>query len=109
MNNLSKVQLSELELDALAELVNLGVGNAALGLREMVQEKYVTADRSRRPAPWWFPYDDEYARMMGVHNRAMHARSYPVRLLNQLRLLTFPRFWRRASLGAILRNADRLF
>jgi chemotaxis protein CheC len=31
--------LDEMELDALTELVNLGVGNAALGLREMVQEE----------------------------------------------------------------------
>lgn len=33
------VMLTELELDALTELVNLGVSNAALGLREMVQEE----------------------------------------------------------------------
>lgn len=33
------VVLNELELDALTELVNLGVGNAAVGLREMVQEE----------------------------------------------------------------------
>jgi len=31
--------LTELEQDALTELVNLGVGNAALGLREMVKEE----------------------------------------------------------------------
>jgi chemotaxis protein CheC len=31
--------LSELELDALTELVNLGVGHAAMGLREMVQQE----------------------------------------------------------------------
>jgi chemotaxis protein CheC len=31
--------LTELELDALTELVNLGVSTAALGLREMVQEE----------------------------------------------------------------------
>ena len=47
--------------------------------------------------------------MMGVHNRAFHARSFFTRAANQLRLLTFPRFWRRASLGAILRNLDKLF
>jgi succinate-semialdehyde dehydrogenase/glutarate-semialdehyde dehydrogenase len=87
----------------------IGRTHGLQGLKEMVQVKYVTADPSRRAAPWWFPYDEEYARMMGVHNRAMHSRSFFVRLLNQLRLLTFPRFWRRASLGAILRNADRLF
>lgn len=33
------VTLSELEFDALSELVNLGVGNAAVGLREMVREE----------------------------------------------------------------------
>ncbi len=33
--------LTDLELDALAELVNLGVSNAALGLREMVKEEVV--------------------------------------------------------------------
>lgn len=32
-------RLTELEQDALTELVNLGVSNAALGLREMVQEE----------------------------------------------------------------------
>ena len=35
------VALSDLELDALTELVNLGVGNAALALREMMQEEVV--------------------------------------------------------------------
>jgi chemotaxis protein CheC len=35
------VVLSELELDALTELVNLGVSNAALSLREMVREEVI--------------------------------------------------------------------
>ncbi len=86
----------------------IGRTHGLAGLREMVQVKYVTNDPSRRPAPWWFPYDGEYARMMGVHNRAFHGRSFLTRLANQIRLLTFPRFWRRASLGAILRNVDKL-
>jgi chemotaxis protein CheC len=34
-----RIELSELELDALTELVNLGVSNAALSLREMVREE----------------------------------------------------------------------
>jgi chemotaxis protein CheC len=33
--------LSELELDALTELVNLGVGRSALGLREMIGEEVI--------------------------------------------------------------------
>jgi acyl-CoA reductase-like NAD-dependent aldehyde dehydrogenase len=88
-----------------------GVGrtHGAAGLREMARVKYVTAESSRRLAPWWYPYDDEYGHMMAVHNRALHARSFFTRLQNQLRLLTFGRFWRRVSLGAILRNADKLF
>jgi hypothetical protein len=73
------------------------------------QSNFVSADPSRRTAAWWYPYDDEYARMMAVTGRALHARSFLVRVANQLRLLTFPRFWRRASLGAILRNLDSLF
>ena len=87
----------------------LGRVHGLAGLREMVQVKYVSHELGSRPAPWWFPYDHEYARMMGVHNRALHARSFLTRALNQLRLLAFPRFWRRASLGAILRNLDKLF
>jgi chemotaxis protein CheC len=35
------VNLSELELDAFTELVNLGVSNAALSLREMVREEVI--------------------------------------------------------------------
>jgi chemotaxis protein CheC len=35
------VALSELELDALTELVNLGVSNAAFSLREMVREEVI--------------------------------------------------------------------
>jgi len=35
------IELSELESDALTELVNLGVSNAALSLREMVREEVI--------------------------------------------------------------------
>jgi chemotaxis protein CheC len=41
MDQSSSVVLSELELDALTELVNLGVSNAALSLREMVREEVI--------------------------------------------------------------------
>lgn len=37
----SPIALSELEVDALSELVNLGVSHAALSLREMVKEEVV--------------------------------------------------------------------
>ncbi len=39
MTGAPSVMLAELELDALTELVNLGVSNAALSLREMVREE----------------------------------------------------------------------
>ena len=39
MNDTHPVKLTELEKDALTELVNLGVSNAALSLREMVREE----------------------------------------------------------------------
>ena len=41
MAAIAPIELSELELDALTELVNLGVSNAALGLREMVHEEVI--------------------------------------------------------------------
>lgn len=39
MTDIAKMELSELELDALTELVNLGVSRAAASLREMVREQ----------------------------------------------------------------------
>ncbi|HEY6641364.1 chemotaxis protein CheX [Povalibacter sp.] len=41
MTSAFSISLSELELDALTELVNLGVSGAALSLREMVHEEVV--------------------------------------------------------------------
>ena len=41
MNPALTVMLSELEMDALTELVNLGVSNSALSLREMVREEVI--------------------------------------------------------------------
>jgi succinate-semialdehyde dehydrogenase/glutarate-semialdehyde dehydrogenase len=78
------------------------------GLREMVQVKYVTTDRSRRPALWWFPYGAAYQRLMAVSNRALHGSSLWMRLRNQVALARFPRFWRRVNLGSLLKNIDKL-
>ena len=41
MDDGSPIVLTELELDALTELVNLGVSNAAFSLREMVREEVI--------------------------------------------------------------------
>jgi succinate-semialdehyde dehydrogenase/glutarate-semialdehyde dehydrogenase len=79
------------------------------GLREMVQVKYVSRDPSRRPAPWWYPYDEEYGRIWGTFNRAFHASTPWARVRNQIGLTRFKRFWRRANLPGVLLNLDKLF
>ena len=53
----------------------IGRTHGLAGLREMVQVKYVSRGVSRRPAPWWYPYGDEFRRLMSAANRALHARS----------------------------------
>jgi succinate-semialdehyde dehydrogenase/glutarate-semialdehyde dehydrogenase len=87
-----------------------GVGrtHGGAGLREMVQVKYVTEDWSRGPALWWYPYGDDYRRLMSTANRALHARSLFARIGSELQLVRFARFWRRVSLLSLLRNLDKL-
>jgi acyl-CoA reductase-like NAD-dependent aldehyde dehydrogenase len=88
-----------------------GVGrtHGLAGLREMVQVKYVSRDDSRRPALWWFPYDEEYGRLMAASGPALHSPSLWTRLVHQLRLAALPRFWKRASFRGLLTNLDKLW
>jgi len=88
-----------------------GVGRAhgPVGLREMVQVKYVARDDGAAPMLWWFPYGSELRRLMPSAARALHARSLWTRLAHATRLLGFHRFRRRGRLGSILKRADRLF
>jgi hypothetical protein len=79
------------------------------GLREMVQLKYVSRDPSRRPLLWWFPYDRELRRLAVSALKALHGSGVRTRLPNLLRLLGSRRLWRRAHLGAMARNPDKLF
>jgi acyl-CoA reductase-like NAD-dependent aldehyde dehydrogenase len=79
------------------------------GLREMVQVKYVSREFGGGADLWWYPYGAEFHRFMSTANRALHARSLWARLRAQLSLLGFRRFWRRARLGDILQNLDKLF
>jgi acyl-CoA reductase-like NAD-dependent aldehyde dehydrogenase len=79
------------------------------GLREMVQVKYVAREFGGGADLWWYPYGVELHRFMSTANRALHARSLRVRLAAQVRLLRFPRFWRRARLWGVIRNVDKLF
>ena len=87
----------------------IGRTHGRLGLREMVQAKYVTWDGSGKPALWWFPYGEEFRRVMATSNRALHSSSLLSRLGAQLALTRFARFWRRVSLWSLLKNLDKLF
>jgi succinate-semialdehyde dehydrogenase/glutarate-semialdehyde dehydrogenase len=79
------------------------------GLREMVQVKYVAREFGGGADLWWYPYGAEFRRLMSTANRALHAPSLWGRVTAQLRLLGFGRFWRRARLLGLLKNADKLF
>jgi acyl-CoA reductase-like NAD-dependent aldehyde dehydrogenase len=87
----------------------IGRTHGLAGLREMVHVKYVTDDRSRRPALWWFPYGPEFRSLMTAANRALHASSPLARLKSQVALTGFGRYWRRVSPWSVLKNVDKLF
>jgi succinate-semialdehyde dehydrogenase/glutarate-semialdehyde dehydrogenase len=87
----------------------IGRTHGRAGLREMVQVKYVSDDRSRGPALWWFPYGADFRAFMSTANRALHARSFLARMRAQVALARFSRFWRRVGTWSLLKNADKLF
>src|SRR6266446_5898550 len=87
----------------------IGRTHGGLGLREMVQARYVTRDRSSGAALWWYPYGEDYRRLMQTANRALHATSPFARLSAQLGFARFARFWRRVSPWTLLQNLDKLF
>jgi succinate-semialdehyde dehydrogenase/glutarate-semialdehyde dehydrogenase len=87
----------------------IGRSHGLLGLREMVQAKYVSADRPGGDMLWWYPYDGDLARVLGAAPRALHGRSLLTRLRAQLGLLAVPRFLRRVRILDLLLNLDRLF
>jgi acyl-CoA reductase-like NAD-dependent aldehyde dehydrogenase len=86
----------------------IGRTHGLLGLREMVQAKYVTSDRSRGPALWWYPYGESYRRLMQTANRALHSPSPFARIAAQLGFMRFARFWRRVSAWSLVKNVDKL-
>ncbi len=86
----------------------IGRTHGLLGLREMVQAKYVTRDGSRGPALWWYPYGEGYRRLMQTANRALHSSSPFARIAAQLGFTRFARFWRRVSAWSLVRNIDKL-
>ncbi len=90
------------------KMSGIGRTHGAAGLREMVQVKYAAEEMNGGRALWWFPYGEEFRRMMAATNRLLHG-SLRERLGSGARLLGFPRFWRRGRLLDMLRNSDRLF
>ena len=86
----------------------IGRTHGAAGLREMAQVKYVAEEMNRGRAIWWFPYGEEFRKLMTLTNRLLHG-GVLARLQSGLRLLGLRRFWRRGRLLDLLRNVDRLF
>jgi acyl-CoA reductase-like NAD-dependent aldehyde dehydrogenase len=80
-----------------------------LGLREMVQPRYVSTDRGRGPELWWYPYDRRLGELLSGAAPALYSTSLPRRLVGQLRLLRFPRLWRRFGPWRLLAGLDKLF
>ncbi len=79
------------------------------GLREMVSARYVSTEFGGGPHLWWYPYGADFHRLMAAAGPALHARGIAARLRGIAALVRSSRFWRRARVGAILRNIDRLF
>ena len=87
----------------------IGRTHGLSGLREMVQVKYVSRDPARGPKLWWYPYGEELRGLLARSAQALHARALWTRLTSQLALLGSGRFRRRAGLGRVVQNADKLF
>jgi succinate-semialdehyde dehydrogenase/glutarate-semialdehyde dehydrogenase len=88
-----------------------GIGriHGPLGLREMVQPKYVSLDRGRGTELWWYPYDAELGRFLSRSAEALFSTSLLRRLGGQLRLAGFARLWRRFGARRLFGNLDKLF
>ena len=88
-----------------------GIGriHGLLGLREMVQPKYVSLDRGRGPELWWYPYDAEFGALMSRAAPALYSTSLRRRLGAQLHLARFARLWRRFGPWRLLANLEKLF
>jgi succinate-semialdehyde dehydrogenase/glutarate-semialdehyde dehydrogenase len=85
----------------------IGRSHGSVGLRELVQPKYVTWDGSGKPPLWWYPYGDEYAGFMGAALGAIHGPGLLRRVASIARVMTSGRFWRGADVVGVLRRVDR--
>jgi acyl-CoA reductase-like NAD-dependent aldehyde dehydrogenase len=87
----------------------IGRSHGLLGLRELVQPKYVSLDRGSRPELWWYPYDRDFGQLMRRAARALYSASLLPRLGALFALLGSPRLWRRFGLLRLIANLDKLF
>jgi succinate-semialdehyde dehydrogenase/glutarate-semialdehyde dehydrogenase len=86
----------------------IGRTHGRFGLLEMCNIKYVAADLGRdRAAPWYYPYDSDFARFVRVAMPALYARgAQKVRAL--LQLTATRRFRQRVRKSTIAANAHKL-
>jgi succinate-semialdehyde dehydrogenase/glutarate-semialdehyde dehydrogenase len=84
--------------------------HGVLGLREMVQPRYVSLDPGRKAAElWWYPYDREFEALIRRAAPALYSTSFLRRIAGQLGLMRFGRLWRRFGPWRLLANVDKLF
>lgn len=87
----------------------IGRTHGRYGLLELCNVKYVTADLGRdRAMPWYYPYDEDFARFMTVALPALYSHGL-AKLTGLLRMAGTRRFRDRVRKGTILANAHRLF
>jgi succinate-semialdehyde dehydrogenase/glutarate-semialdehyde dehydrogenase len=88
-----------------------GIGriHGLVGLREMVQTRYVSRDRGRGPELWWYPYDRAFGALLSRAVPALYSTSVGRRAGALLGLVRFSRFWRRFGPWRLLAHLDRLF
>ncbi len=86
-----------------------GRTHGLLGLRELVQPKYVSLDRGSGPELWWYPYDRRFIGLISRAARALYSTSARERIGAQLAMLGSSRLWRRFGPLRLLANLDKLW
>ncbi len=86
-----------------------GRSHGLLGLRELVQPRYLSLDRGSRPELWWYPYDRAFGTLMSRAVPALHSGRLRRRLGALAALLVSRRLWRRFGLLRLVANLDKLF
>ena len=91
---------------------NSGFGrvHSRFGLMELLNVKFADFDPSKKSAHlWWYPYTDELANFYKSAYLALYSKNLIKKLKNIILLLSFKRFWQRASIISILLRIRKLF